>query len=108
MEADCFNVNPNILTKFNMYLFDGPHSKDDHCRSLTHFYNCLEDVFVFIVDDWNWENIRNGTRDAIKKLNLKILYDQEVRTSFDNSHPPAEIARQNWWNGLYIAVLQKP
>ena len=23
------------------------------------YYNCLEDVCIFIVDDWNWKDIRD-------------------------------------------------
>jgi hypothetical protein len=107
IEDDCFNVNVSNLSKFNIYLYDGNHSKDSHYKALTHYYNCLDDIFIFVVDDWNWEHVRTGTIDSIKDLNLKILYEKEVRLTSDNSHSPDLEAKETWWNGIYIAILQK-
>jgi hypothetical protein len=41
--------------------------------------------------------------DSIKKLNLKVLYEKEITLPFDNSVIP----EPNWWNGIYVAILQK-
>lgn len=106
-EADCFSINPLYLNKFNIYLFDGNHEEDSHFKALSHFLPCLDDIFIFIVDDWNWENVRNGTRNAIEKNNLTVLYEKEVRLTFDNSHTPYEIAGDTWWNGIFICILKK-
>ena len=107
IEDDCFNVNVSNLSKFNIYLYDGNHSKDSHYKALTHYYSCLDDIFIFIVDDWNWEDVRTGTIYSIKDLSLKILYEKEVRLTSDNSHTPDLEAKRTWWNGIYIAILQK-
>jgi len=106
-EADCFSINPLDLPKFNMYLFDGNHEEDSHFKSLSHFLPCLDDIFIFIVDDWNWADVRNGTRNAIEQNNLKVLYQKEIIMTSDNSHTPREIAKETWWNGIYICVLKK-
>jgi hypothetical protein len=37
-------------------MYDGNHSNESHYNALLHYYLCLDDTFVFIVDDWNWEN----------------------------------------------------
>lgn len=102
IENDCFNLDISILPKFNIYMYDGNHTENSHYNALLHYYNCLDDVFIFIVDDWNWESVRNGTYDAIQKLNLKVLYEKEVRLTWDDS-----VARATWWNGIYITILQK-
>jgi hypothetical protein len=107
IENDCFNVDISILPKFNIYMYDGNHTEDSHYNALLHYYNCLDDIFIFIVDDWNWESVRNGTYDAIQKLNLKVLYEKEVRLTWDNSHTPRRLAKYTWWNGIYITILQK-
>jgi hypothetical protein len=107
METDCYTVDVSFLPKFNIYMFDGNHAAESHYRALTHYYNCLDDVFIFIVDDWNWVNVRDGTFASILHLNLKILYQKEIRLTFDNSHTPTEIASKTWHNGIYVAVLQK-
>ena len=64
-------------------------------------------MFIFIVDDWNWENVREETFKSIKNINLKILYEKEVRLTWDNSVTPEPGLSKNWWNGIYVCVLQK-
>jgi hypothetical protein len=107
IEMDCFSVNVAELPKFNIYLYDGHHSEDAQYRALTHFYNCLDDIFIFIVDDWNVKEVRDGTFDAIKKLNLKIHYEKDIRLTWDNTHTPFEYAGKTWWNGIYVSILEK-
>jgi hypothetical protein len=108
IESDCFKVDISKLPKFNIYMYDGDHTNESHFKALLHYYNCLDDIFIFIVDDWNWEETRNGTVESIEKLNLKVLYEREIRMTWDNSHTSHPLANNTWWNGIYIAILQKP
>ena len=109
IEKDCFKVDVSAMPKFNIYLYDGDHTVLAHYRALTHFINCLDDVFIYVVDDWNWECVREGTLKAIADLNLKVCFDMEVRTTNDGTHPlhgsPLQLI---WHNGMYVCVLQKP
>lgn len=107
IESDCFKVDVSTLPKFNIYMYDGNHSAESHYKALLHYYNCLDDVFIYIVDDWNWKRVRDGTKEAIKKMNLKVLYEKEVRLTFNDSHTPVALAKATWWNGIYVAILQK-
>jgi hypothetical protein len=107
IESDCFKVDVAQLPKFNIYMYDGNHTNESHYRALLHYYNCLDDIFIFIVDDWNWKDVRDGTYDSIKKLELKVVYEKEIRLTWDNSHTPIEEAKSTWWNGIYVAILQK-
>lgn len=108
IENDCYKIDVRTLPKFNIYLYDGNHTNESHYKALLHYYNCLDDVFIFIVDDWNWVDVRDGTMNSIEKLGLKILYEREIRLTWDNSHSPRPLADRTWWNGIYVAVLQKP
>jgi hypothetical protein len=107
IESDCFKVDVSILPKFNIYMYDGNHTNESHYKALLHYYNCLDDIFIFIVDDWNWKDVRDGTFESIKKLNLKVLFDRRIRLTWDNSHTPQPQASQTWHNGIYVAILQK-
>ena len=107
IENDCYKVDVSMLPKFNIYMYDGNHTNESHYKALLHYYNCLDDIFIFIVDDWNWQDVRDGTVNSIKKLNLKVLYEKEIRLTWDNSHTPFQQAKDTWWNGIYIAILQK-
>ena len=107
IENDCYKVDVSTLPKFNIYMYDGNHTNESHYNALLHYYNCLDDIFIFIVDDWNWQDVRDGTINSIQKLNLKVLYEKEIRTTLDNSVPSEPQLSQNWWNGIYVAILQK-
>jgi hypothetical protein len=107
IEQDCFKVDISLLPKFNIYMYDGNHTKDSHYRALVHYYDCLDNTFVFIVDDWNWQDVRNGTHESIKLLNLSVLYEREIRLTTDNSHTSPQLAKETWHNGIYVAILKK-
>ncbi len=94
--------------KFNIYLFDGPHEAQDQFDGLARALAALEDEFVFIVDDWNWERVRAGTFSAIRKCNLGVTFASEIRTTMDNTHPVVGGKESDWHNGYFIAVLTKP
>jgi hypothetical protein len=108
IESDCYKVDTTQLPKFNIYMYDGNHLEESHYKALLHFYDCLDDIFIYIVDDWNWSTARDGTINSIKKLNLNVLYEKSIRLTWDESHTPQPEARNTWHNGIYVAVLQKP
>ena len=100
IEHDCYTLDTSILPKFNIYMYDGLHNKEDHYNALVHYYACLDDVFVFVVDDWNWVHVREGTFESFEKLNLSVLYEKEINTEYNG-------VVDTWWNGIYVAILQK-
>jgi len=108
IERDCFAIDVATLPKFNIYMYDGNHSQESHRMALVHYYNCLDDIFIFIVDDWNWQAVRDGTFQSFQELNLTTLYEKEIRLTWDNSVTPEPELSKNWWNGIYVAILQKP
>lgn len=101
IEKDCFRVDVSILPKFNIYMYDGNHTNESHYKALLHYYNCLDDIFIYIVDDWNWQKVRDGTNKVIKDLNLKILYEKNIIKSNDITTP------HEWMYGIYIVLLLK-
>jgi len=119
IEADCFKYDVSKLPKFNIYLFDANHEEVSHYKALVHYYECLDDIFIYIVDDWNLKDVRDGTYRSFKKLNLKIIYDREVRLTWDDEHTykmfenlgyekfGKNLGYNTWHNGIYVAVLQK-
>lgn len=99
---DCFSVNPTTIVKkpVNIYFFDGEHRFEDQERAFTHYDSVLERTFIAIVDDYNWGQVREGTQSAFKKLGYKILFEKWLPADFNGD-------REQWWNGLYIAVIKK-
>ncbi|MDB5119782.1 MAG: hypothetical protein JWN56_1000 [Sphingobacteriales bacterium] len=107
IEADCFKLNIDDLIKFNIYLYDGGHSYEDHYKALEYYLPCLDDLFIFIIDDWNWEKVRNGTNDSIMDFKLEVLWKKEIILTTNDEHTPLDEAKQNWWNGIAVFLLKK-
>lgn len=109
LESDCWKVNLDKIPKdFNIYLYDAGHEEEDHYKSLVYYYNNLQDNFIFIVDDWSWAKVRDGTWRAIKDLNLKTRFCHEIFVSDEEKiNFPNHFAKDTWWNGVAIFVLEK-
>jgi hypothetical protein len=111
IEGDFRQVDYSTIGKYNVYLFDGPHEEKDQHDGLAYALPAVENEFVFIVDDWNWERVRAGTFSAIQKCGLRVLFSTEVRTTLNNSAPPmtsfADLKNTDWHNGYFIGVLAK-
>jgi hypothetical protein len=107
IEDDCYNIDISTLQKFNIYMYDGNHTEDSHYRALKYYYECLDDVFIYIVDDWNCKEVRDGTERAIKELKCNVMYQHNIRLTWDDTHTPFNIAETSWWNGIFVAILQK-
>lgn len=101
-ETDCFLMDKRLFSsKINVYFYDGKHDEASQEAAFTYFNDIFEDVFIAIVDDWNWEGVRKGTLTAFRKLNYKVLFERELY-SLGNGDVGS------WWNGIYISVIKKP
>ena len=98
IEKDAFETDMSGH-KFNVYLYDGHHSAESHAKALTHFIDAMDDVFIFVIDDWDWQDSKTGTYKAIKDLSLVVEYEM------GHSNPGGG---GGWWNGSGVFVLRKP
>jgi len=98
LDIDYLNNFPNIDSKFNIYVYDGDYMKDSNFKALVNYYNYLDDAFIYIKNDWNEKNVRDETEEAIKKLNLKIMYKKEIIEAK---------SIKNWWNGICFFIFKK-
>lgn len=103
INSDCFNLSQDdksSIKDINIYFYDGDHTHEDQRKALTYYMDVLQDVFIFIVDDWNHEPAKTGTRAGLQETNLKVHKEWELPADFNGD-------RLNWWNGLYVAVCEK-
>ena len=108
IENDCWNVScDNLGMKFNVYMYDGDHTSESQSRAITHFLDAMDDVFIYIVDDWNDKRVRDGTLEGIHRANLNTCYQREIYTSDDNSHAKIHGKDSDWHNGVCFFVLKK-
>jgi hypothetical protein len=108
LESDCWKVDLSKIGTFNVYLYDGDHSEIDHFKALEYYLPVLQETFVYLVDDWNWPNVRDGTMRAIRELNLDVKFRHEIFVSSDDLlNMPNHKGRETWWNGCGIFILSK-
>lgn len=101
---DCFNLLPEAqasISNMNVYFYDGSHTEEDQRKALTYYKDMLADVFIYVVDDWNHEPARLGTRTGIAETGIIVRKQWEFFTTKNGD-------TDSWWNGLYVAVCEKP
>lgn len=99
--SDSFMVDLSELPKnIDIYLYDGDHSEESQRKALTYYKDNLADVFIFLCDDFDWDEVQQGTRKGIEDAGYEVLFEQYMASkgSHDND---------SWWNGFYVALLKK-
>lgn len=101
IEADLFTVDLSLISyKVNTYFFDGPHDYEAQRQAFVHFDPVFTDCFIAVVDDYNWQEVREGTQAGIKEMKYHVVYERTLPGDFNGSE-------REWWNGLYVAILEK-
>jgi len=108
IESDFRKVDYNNLGKFNIYCYDALHDEKSQYDGISLVQPALDDMFILIIDDWNWPEVRKGTLDALKNLKIDIISKIEIRTTQDNKMPKILVGQYSeWHNGYFIAVCEK-
>jgi hypothetical protein len=107
IDIDFRKLDYNTIGKFNVYMFDGPHSEQDQYDGVVIAQPALDDTYILIVDDYNGHDVRNGTDRAIKDLNLNVIASIDIMTRSDNEHPVISHQHSDWHNGYLVALVSK-
>jgi hypothetical protein len=84
-----------ILDPVTVYLYDADHSKEGHRKGITHFWPAMADRFVLLVDDWAWQDVRDGTEAGLKEVGANVLH----RETFADT--------TKYYNGLTCWLIDK-
>ena len=76
-------------------------------KSITYYYPCLADEFIFIVDDWSWPEVQKGTISGLEKMRVEVVYFQEPGTPAIITDPAPPESSGGWWNGMLLSVCKK-
>jgi hypothetical protein len=108
LEQDFRKVPYGSVGKFNILFYDGSHTEKDQYDGVMFPQPAMDDTYIMIIDDWNWERVRNGTFKALGDAKLTVDYSVEVRTTFNNDHLPlVHGPGSEWHNGMIAAVLTR-
>jgi hypothetical protein len=106
-DDDCFSdtilhqlKTAHSQTRINTYFYDGGHDRQSQFKAFTEYDFILDDEFIAIVDDWNAEGVKEGTFEAFTSLGYRVVKEWELPANSNGDI-------YNWWNGLYVAVIEK-
>lgn len=100
IENDCFNINPRKIGQFSLYFYDGEHSYDSQYKAVKHFLPAMKDEFVYVCDDWNNKEVKEGTYQALADCDLEVIDFKE------QTHPTMK-DKELWWCGISAMKLKK-
>lgn len=105
--GDCWEVSLDLIpNKIDLYSYDAGHSQSDQMNALLYYKDMLADEFIYVCDDWEYGDVKQGTMEGIEEGNYEILFQQELLNpsgTYENDH-----LNEHWWRGYFVALLKKP
>jgi hypothetical protein len=109
INEDCWKIDWSAMKRHNVYFYDGNHCRTAQANALRRVIPALDPEFIFIVDDWNWVRVREGTATGLKAIGGKVLRWIDIRTTLDGHCPPQSRSgpKGDWHNGYLISVIRQ-
>jgi len=101
IEKDIFEITSSEIHSIDLYCYDGNHADWAQKKGITHFYDMMNEEFIFCCDDYDWDAVKKGTQEGIKECGFEVLFEQHLTSGKEGDG-------ENWWNGFYVALLKKP
>jgi hypothetical protein len=94
-DGDCFDLpRQSLIPKpVGVYFYDGDHSEASHAKALTEFTSFLAREAVVLVDDWNFDEVRQGTWRGIDAIRPRQIWFRELPSRGNGDV-------DNFWNGI--------
>jgi thiol-disulfide isomerase/thioredoxin len=97
--SDMFKVNVKSISDVDLFFYDGPHDLESTRNAVKYYSSVFANHSILIFDDANWTEVVQGAHKGIIESGLKILYSKKVLNALESD--------TEWWNGLYIVVVEK-
>lgn len=107
IDKDCWSITSEDLPKpIDIYLYDGPHTFEDHRKAITHYSKFFSEYVIIIIDDWmcDWADVKSGTMAGFAESNLTILFKCEIPLVNTNLHHQRG---DTFWNGCGIFICSR-
>lgn len=100
---DCFAIDKALLPDdIDIYFFDGFHSFETQSKALPHFIDKMAKKFIWVVDDFNWQYVADGTNAALEQLKDEIEIERVwLLRGYHLQNDPI------YHNGLCIYLINK-
>lgn len=102
-KTDCFSADLSLIEKNNdFYFYDASHSREDQRNALLYYKPVLADEFIYMCDDWDFGEVKDGTMEGIEEGEYDVLFQQELHGAI-----PGEHDNMSWWRGYGVFLLKK-
>lgn len=92
--------HPIFKSPVNIIFFDPDHFFVKHEKAFFHCKDSLDDLFILIVMDWNWQKVQRATRHLLEQCCFKIIFNEELPESFNP-------IRGSFWDGILVALVRR-
>ena len=100
VEQDFFEFDP-YQGQVDVFFYDGEHSAEKQERALTTMAPMLADYSIFIVDDFDWPQVRSGTEAALEVVSEQ--FEVIGRWELSDGRPDGPL----WHNGFAVFLLHR-
>lgn len=107
INKDFREVDYSLMGPFNVLFYDGSHAEKDQLDGVRLPAPAMDDQYIAIVDDWNFDRVRKGTFDGFDQAQCRIDHMIELRTSQNGALPARRGPKSDWHNGMFAAVVSK-
>lgn len=100
---DCFAIDKDKLpNNIDVFFFDGFHSFETQRDALPYFLDNMSNKFAFLVDDFSWGYVKDGTDAGLALLSDKIEIEKcWVLRGYNLENDPI------WHNSVAIYLINK-
>lgn len=73
------------------------------------YWNVLADTFILVVDDFNFDDVQRGTRQALAHMGGAVVFERVVKTTNNDLRRGAAEGWQDnpWHNGCGVFIVEK-
>jgi Methyltransferase domain len=107
IEQNFRTIDYRSIGKSNVLFYDGSHEEQDQYDGVLMPLPAVDSPAILLVDDWNWDQVRNGTRNALRDAGARVDYYLELRTTLDGTLPEVAFGDSDWHNGLFAGAISK-
>jgi hypothetical protein len=97
LDSDIFEVDISDIKNVDFFFYDGPHDHALVSKAVQYYAPCFSPGAILVFDDANWNDTYTGADEGIKKAGLETVYRKKIINKIESG--------KEWWNGLYIVVL---
>ena len=92
--------------KIDCYFVDGPHDYRSQLMCLSAVRPYLHDDAVIVVDDCNYEHVRQATQDFLTAFpEYRLVFDAYTECHpYNMNEADRERAAKGWWNGVHVLL----